>query len=222
MADVAIIELQALETKKADLEIRDEATIREYYDLRQQISMYTKDMREIITHPNYCLQFMQSGRLVRIKYRDYDFGWGVVVNFLPRKPAKGQSAADIRPQQAYIVDVVLQVADDVSFAPQTSQDLPPGVRPPGPGEKGKTEVVPVLLSCIDSIGHIRLFLPPELKTVESRNTVRKALEEVRRRFPDGMATLDPIENMGITDESFKKLLRVSKRIGALSEATTAP
>ncbi|KAK5015975.1 ATP-dependent RNA helicase mtr4 [Cryomyces antarcticus] len=33
------------------------------------------------------------------------------------------------------------------------------------------------------------------------------LEEVKRRFPDGIAVLDPIENMGITDESFKKLLR---------------
>lgn len=69
------------------------------------------------------------------------------------------------------------------------------------------EVVPVLLSCIDSIGHIRIFLPQELRSNEQRNTVRKALEEVKRRFPDGIAILDPIENMGITDDSFKKLLR---------------
>jgi ATP-dependent RNA helicase DOB1 len=33
------------------------------------------------------------------------------------------------------------------------------------------------------------------------------MEEVKRRFPDGIAVLDPIENMGITDDSFKKLLR---------------
>jgi ATP-dependent RNA helicase DOB1 len=71
------------------------------------------------------------------------------------------------------------------------------------------EVIPVLLSCIDSIGHLRLFLPSELKSVEQRNGVRKALEEVKKRFPDGIAILDPIENMGITDDSFKKLLRVS-------------
>lgn len=69
------------------------------------------------------------------------------------------------------------------------------------------EVVPVLLSCIDSIGHLRLFLPPDLKSVDQRNGVRKALEEVKKRFPDGIAILDPIENMGITDDSFKKLLR---------------
>jgi len=34
------------------------------------------------------------------------------------------------------------------------------------------------------------------------------LDEIKRRFPDGIAVLDPIENMGISDESFKKLLRV--------------
>ncbi|KAH7061359.1 ATP-dependent RNA helicase DOB1 [Macrophomina phaseolina] len=199
--------LNELEHEKAGIQIQDESTIREYYDLRQQLNQYTKDMRDVITHPNYCLQFMQSGRLVRIKHKDYDFGWGAVVNFTHRKPGKNQKASDISPQQSYVVDVLLQVANDVTFAPQPNQDLPQGVRPPSPGEKGKMEVVPVLLSCIDSIGHLRIFLPSDLKSSEQRNSVRKALEEVKKRFPDGIAILDPIENMGITDESFKKLLR---------------
>jgi ATP-dependent RNA helicase DOB1 len=69
------------------------------------------------------------------------------------------------------------------------------------------EVVPVLLSCIEAIAHVRIFLPKDLNPAEQRNTVRKSIEEVKRRFPDGIAVLDPIENMGITDDSFKKLLR---------------
>jgi ATP-dependent RNA helicase DOB1 len=86
-------------------------------------------------------------------------------------------------------------------------DIPPGLQPPAEGEKGKMEVVPVLLSCVEAIGHVRIFLPKELIGADQRNTVRKSLEEVKRRFPDGIAILDPIENMGITDDSFKKLLR---------------
>lgn len=189
------------------MDISDEGTIREYYDLRQQLNQYTQDMRDVITHPSHCLQYMQSGRLVRIKHKDFDFGWGAVVNFTNRKPGKGQKASDFLPQQSYVVDVLLQVASDVTFAPQPNQDLPQGVRPPAPGEKGKMEVVPVLLSCIDSIGHLRIFLPADLKSADQRNSVRKALEEVKKRFPDGIAILDPIENMGITDDGFKKLLR---------------
>lgn len=201
-------ELHDLETRKSNMDISDEGTIKEYYDLRKQLDVYTKDMRDIINHPNYCLQFMQSGRLVRIKYNDHDFGWGAVVNFTPRQKNRDQKAEDLTPQQSYVIDVLLQVADGSSNGTRTHSDLPQGVYPPADGEKSKMEVVPILLSCIDSIGHVRIFLPADLKSADQRNTARKSIDEVKRRFPDGIAVLDPIENMGITDASFKKLLRV--------------
>ncbi|KAI9815034.1 MAG: ATP-dependent RNA helicase mtr4 [Pycnora praestabilis] len=200
-------ELHELESQRSSLEIPDESTIREYYELRGSLTTYTKDMRDVINHPNYSLQFMQPGRLVRIKYKDYDFGWGAVVNFTARRPGKGQNPEDISPQQSYVLDVLLPVAESASIGTRTHQDLPEGIKPPAHGEKGKMEVVPVLLSCVEAIGHVRLFLPKDLKSIDQRNTVRKSLDEVKRRFPDGIAVLDPIENMGITDDSFKRLLR---------------
>lgn len=190
------------------MRIQDETTVKDYYDLRRQLDTYTKDMREVINHPNYCLQFMQPGRLVKIRYLEYDFGWGVVVNFSQKKPSRNEPA-EVKPQDSYVVDVLVLLANNSSPGTQVSKDLPPGVRPPGPGEKGKMEIIPVLLSCIDAIGHIRVFLPKDLKPSEQRQLVRKSVEEVQRRFPDGIAVLDPIENMNITDDSFKKLLRVS-------------
>jgi ATP-dependent RNA helicase DOB1 len=199
-------ELQELQTEKDEMEIPDEATIKEYYDLRQQLTSYTKDMRDVINHPNYCLQFMQPGRVVHIKYLSHDFGWGAVVKFTPRRPAKGQSD-EYPPQQSYILDVLLNISENSSVPTKTETDLPDGIQPPTEGEKGKMEVVPVLLSCIEAIGHVRIFLPKDLHPSDQRNTVRKSLDEVKRRFPDGIAILDPIENMGITDDSFKKLLR---------------
>ena len=202
-------ELHDLEMQWSSMQIADEATIREYYDLRKQLDAHSKDMRDVINHPNYCLQFMQSGRLVRIKHNDNDFGWGAVVNYTPRKPGKDQKAEDITPQQSYVIDVLLQVADISLTGTRTHQDLPPGVQPALDGEKSKVEVVPILLSCVESIGHVRIFLPKDLKSADQRNTARKAIDEVKRRFPDGIAVLDPIENMGITDTSFKKTLRVS-------------
>lgn len=201
-------ELHDLEMQWSNMQIADEGIIREYYDLRKQLDIYTKDMRDVINHPNYCLQFMQSGRLVRIKHNDNDFGWGAVVNFTPRKPGKDQKAEDITPQQSYIIDVLLQVADISSNGTRTHQDLPQGVQPALEGEKSKMEVVPILLSCVESIGHVRIFLPADLKSADQRNTARKSIDEVKRRFPDGIAVLDPIENMGITDTSFKNTLRV--------------
>merc|ERR1711939_529179 len=139
-------ELAELEQKRADMVIDQESEIKEYYDLRQNINNYTQEMKAVITHPQYLLKFLQSGRLVRIKYKDYDFGWGAVVNWLSVKPQKGQTEDDIPPGSKVVVDVLMNVASDASPPPQGSklnQDLPPGIQPPAPGEKGKMEVVPV-------------------------------------------------------------------------------
>lgn len=202
------LELHDLETQRASIEIADEGTIREYYELRQQLTTYTKDVRDVINHPNYSLQFMQEGRLVRIKHKEFDFGWGAVIGYTQVKHSREQNTEETAPQDLYLVDVLLQVADSSLMGSKAFHALPSGIRPAVEGEKVKMEIVPVLLSCVESIGHIRIFLPADLKQPESRNTVRKSLEEVKRRFPDGIAVLDPIENMGITDSSFKKLLRV--------------
>ncbi|KAL8793358.1 MAG: hypothetical protein Q9195_004036 [Heterodermia aff. obscurata] len=196
-------ELHELEAEKANFDIADEGLVKECYDLRQQLKTYTQDMRDVINHPNYCLQFMQPGRLVKIRFQDQDYGWGAVVNFTAVKLDRGQKQEELKPQESYIIDVLLQVADSKS----TRHEFSSGIQPPAEGEQGKIDAVPVMLKCIEMIGHVRLFLPEDLRVQEQKNKVRKMLDEVHRRFPDGIAVLDPIENMGIKDASFKKLLR---------------
>lgn len=195
------------------MNIQDEATIQDYYDLRKQLAKFTSDMQEVISHPDYCLPFLQPGRLVQIKYQDFDFGWGVIVNYKQRRSKNPNE--ELKPQQKYVIDVLLQVADGSSSGTRTHTDLPSGVVPPKEGEKTKMEVVPVLLSCLQAISHIRIFLPKEVQTVDSKNGVKRSLQEVKKRFPDGVALLDPIENMNIKDDSFKKLLRVSQYASTL-------
>ena len=80
--------MSELEVEKANTIVEDESTVRDYHDLRQKLDRYTKEMREVINHPNYCLQFMQPGRLVKVKYLNYDFGWGAVVNYTNRLRSK--------------------------------------------------------------------------------------------------------------------------------------
>ncbi|KAI9674382.1 MAG: ATP-dependent RNA helicase mtr4 [Trizodia sp. TS-e1964] len=197
-------ELRVVEAERSSIEIPDESLVQDYYDLRQQIDTYTGDMRDVINHPNYALPFMQPGRLVHIKYKDYDFGWGAVVNFSQRR---AQNDIELSPQQSYIVDVIISISESSVTGARSSDGLPPGVKPPPPGERGRMEIIPVVLSCLLAIGHVRIFLPNDLRSTDQKNIVRKSIDEVQRRFPDGIALLDPIENMGITDDRFKKLLR---------------
>lgn len=206
-------ELTSLLQEKDDMVIPDESTVKEYYNLRNQLEDYTKDMVSVVQHPNYCTEFLQPGRLVQIKTPSgEDFDWGVIINFTRRRsPAAGEPAHS--PQESIFIDVLLRLDGDSDKVSQqghpTKGVMPPGIRPfaEGSSKTGRYEVVPVLLNCVKAFGQIRLFVKGDLKTEQEKGTAGKNLEEAKRRFPDGVPVLDPIENMGIRDDSFKKLLR---------------
>ncbi|KAJ5812209.1 hypothetical protein N7474_008510 [Penicillium riverlandense] len=199
-------ELRELEEKKANMTISDEGTIRDYYELREQLDKYNDDVQIVLSHPKYALSFLQPGRLIHVKHRGLDFGWGAVVNVKERKVPK-HSTETFSPHQSHIADVLVKIADGPSVSTKTFDDIPAGIRPAKEGEKARMEVVPMTMSCIAGISHIRLHLPRDLVSVDTRNGIRKHIDEVHRRFPDGIAVLDPLEDMRIEDDSFKKLLR---------------
>jgi len=60
---------------------------------------------------------------------------------------------------------------------------------------------------------VRLYLPKDLRPADNRFSVGKSLQEVIRRFPDGVPPLDPIEDMNIKDDQFKKVIRVRSLCG---------
>lgn len=116
---------------------------------------------------------------------------------------------DIPPHEQYVLDVLLNCAPGTTLLKEKSvAPTPGGVQPCPPGVKGIPLVVPVLLSTVDGISHIRIFLPKDLRPDQARETAWKSVGEVHRRFPDGVALLDPIQNMGIKDEKFKALVAV--------------
>ncbi|KAF5611836.1 atp-dependent rna helicase dob1 [Fusarium subglutinans] len=216
-------ELMSLQQERDNTTIADESTVKDYYQIRQQLSAYTKDMRTVIQHPNYSISYLQPGRLVQIyNPKDEnetiagtgtDFGWGVIVNQTPRRAPK-MGEPEYAPQESYVIDVLLPIsrssADFYPTQPVEDTPMPVGLKPFGDDDNDdvKFAVVPCLLTCIKAISQIRLFLPKEgLQSESERETLTKSLMEVKRRFPDGLPVLDPIENMEITDDSFKKLLR---------------
>ena len=85
---------------------------------------------------------------------------------------------------------------------------PGGIQPCEPGQKGEPQVVPILLTAIEAISHLRIFLPKDIRQQAARDTVWKSVLEVQRRFPDGIGLLDPVQNMGIKDEKFLELIKV--------------
>lgn len=82
------LDLKQEEETRSITVIPDEDQVAEYYEYRQQLDQMAADFREVITHPTYSLPFLQPGRLVKVKYQKLDFGWGVIINYQKRLPAK--------------------------------------------------------------------------------------------------------------------------------------
>jgi len=125
----------------------------------------------------------------------------------------GPKPEELPPHEQYVVDVLLNCASGSAVSKDKDRSnvtpTPYGVQPCLPGQKGVPLVLSVLLSTIEGISHIRVFMPKDLRSDQARETLWKSVLEVQRRFPDGIPILDPIENMGIKDEKFKVLVKVS-------------
>ncbi|PPQ99955.1 hypothetical protein CVT24_009534 [Panaeolus cyanescens] len=216
-------ELKQEELSRDNNVIPEEELVSQYYDYRQQLDQLQADFREVVTHPTYSLPFLQPGRLVKVNYKKLDFGWGIVINYSKRSSPKLKSGAkgeDLPPHEQYVIDVLLNCAPGTTVPSSKDRSnavvtpTPGGVLPCPKGEKGIPLVISVLLSTIEGISHIRVFLPKDLRADAARETAWKSVQEVHRRFPNGVALLDPIENMNIKDEKFKELV---KKIGLLEE-----
>ncbi|KAI0275862.1 antiviral helicase [Russula aff. rugulosa BPL654] len=203
-------ELKREEEAKNSIVVSDEDLVAQYYEYRQQLDQMSADFREVIHHPSYSLPFCNLVGLSRSSIRSR-FGWGVVINYQKRQPPKNQPIPkdDIPPHEQYVVDVLLNCAQDSTLPKDrsTTTATPVGVLPCPSGKKGEPLVVPVLLSTLNGISHMRIHLSKDLRSISSRETVWKSILEVQRRTPDGIPFLDPVENMGIKDEKFKVLVK---------------
>lgn len=210
-ASVPILEkkLIKLETELNEIHIDDEVTIKEYYEIRKQLDLYNEDVRKIITHPSYILNFLQGGRLLKVKIGDFDYGWGVVVSYQKRINKRNKDRI-YNDHESYIVDVFVNTmfADSpTNLIKPFNPEFPIGIRPSKEGEKTKNQIIPITLDSIQQVGNLRLYLPKDIKSQQQMETLSKSLKEVKRRFENEIPLLDPVENMKIEDTDFKNLLR---------------
>lgn len=207
--------LPQLEAQLADAEARrdaiavdDEAAIATYYNMKRTLAQLDDDRQAVVRHPSYALPFLQAGRLVYIRHGALDFGWACVVSYQKRVPPRGaENAPPPAADAQYVVDVLLRAAPGTVVSRQN--EIAPssfsGIAP-ADGERADWVVVPVLLAEVREISGIRIFLPKDLRTRESRAQIGKNMGEVHRRFPHGLPHLDPVRDMKITDDGFKQLL----------------
>ena len=73
---------------------------------------------------------------------------------------------------------------------------------------GVMHVVPVQPSVIKAISSICIYLPQNLQSLESRQSVWKTVKEIKKRTKGTFPLLDPVEDMGIKDKLLVELVKV--------------
>uniref|UniRef100_A0A158QGV4 Superkiller viralicidic activity 2-like 2 n=1 Tax=Rodentolepis nana TaxID=102285 RepID=A0A158QGV4_RODNA len=83
------------------------------------------------------------------------------------------------------------------------------------------DIIPVRLDCLCGISQVRLVVPNDLRSVESRAMLFSSIEKCKMKLKvDELPPLDPINDMHITDGKFMELtevclLYISRNIGIL-------
>ncbi|XP_078737333.1 LOW QUALITY PROTEIN: exosome RNA helicase MTR4-like [Lampetra fluviatilis] len=193
-------QLKMLEQMYNGTQVPEEESVCAYFKIRQQLARLARDVEEFVRRPKYCIPFLQPGRMVKVKNEEDDFGWGVVVNF--HKKTNTKIVASAEPEALYVVEALLRCSRESARLPHTEAS-----KPPQPGDKGEMQVVPITLGLITALSSVRLYLPKDLRSHDNRQSVIKSIEEVHKRFPDGVPLLDPVDDMGIKDPGLKKLVQ---------------
>ncbi|PSS36362.1 DExH-box ATP-dependent RNA helicase [Actinidia chinensis var. chinensis] len=196
--------ISMLEEEAAMLDASGEAKVAEYHKLKLDIAELEKKMMAEITRPERVLYFLLPGRLVKVREGGTDWGWGVVVNVVKKPPvALGSLPPALSSSRgvSYIVDTLLHCS--IGLNENGSKPKP---CPPSPGEKGEMHVVPVQLPLISALSKLRISIPSDLRPVEARQNILLAVQELEKRFPQGLPKLNPVKDMGIEEPEFVELV----------------
>jgi len=239
-ADEAEKEGKAIEVVPGGTE-EDVAAVGEYFGMDRQLLLTQRKMMKIQRRPEHILPFVQSsGRLIDVTIDGENYGWGIIVRY---KRKSGTGTAGSAGQQAlntegpvHSIDVLLGCVDrhfdDTTPSAEARREEDKAnlgllwrgtarhCRPVLPGDKSdivSMREFTVDLNTIDRISAVRLFVPQDTKPQEARKNIMKSLQEVQRRFPDGLPLLDPVQDLKINVGEFNKLLeRASELKGRLA------
>ncbi|XP_044373877.1 DExH-box ATP-dependent RNA helicase DExH10 isoform X2 [Triticum aestivum] len=192
-----------LENEASLLGSSGENDLAEYHKLGLDISELEKKIMSEMIRPERALLYLVPGRLVKVRDGSTDWGWGVVVNVVKKPPASSSlpPALSASRNNNYIVDTLLHCSSSLSESGLRSKPCPPR-----PGEKGEMHVVPVPLPLVCGLSSIRISIPSDLRPPEARQNILFAVQELGKRYPQGLPKLNPITDMGIEEPELVDLV----------------
>ncbi|GJN28591.1 hypothetical protein PR202_gb16790 [Eleusine coracana subsp. coracana] len=188
--------ITSLENEATLLDSSGETDLAEYHKLELDISELEKKIMSEMIRPERALLYLVPGRLVKVRDGSTDWGWGVVVNVVKKPPASGTLLPALSASRGnnYIVDTLLHCSSSSSENGSRSKPCPARS-----GEKGEMHVVPVPLPLVSGLSSVRINIPSDLRPTEARQNILFAVQELGKRYPQGLPKLHPVNDMGIQE-----------------------
>ncbi|XP_022194420.1 exosome RNA helicase MTR4 [Nilaparvata lugens] len=187
--------IKELEEKESRIVVPKESQVSSYFSIRDHLKQLGARFQEFISKPEYLISFLQPGRMIKIKDETEEYDWGIVINFKKLNASKG-GKNPATSKGTLEIEVLLNLAESQLKSPP---------KPCPEGTVGEIEVVKLSNTVVNQISSIRLYYPTDLRPPDNRKFVLKLIQEVKKRFPDGVPLLNPIDDMKITDPGFKEI-----------------
>jgi len=185
----------AAEEEEAKITVPDHDLVEGYFRTQQKIDKLLVERHAIFSKPNYIIRYLTPGRLVRIRNGADDFGWAVFLSY-----KKQENLKDPTEPATYTMDIVMTVS-----AESAAKKVVSLLAPPGPAQPATHVVVPVLSSLVAELSSVRLKLPEDLSSHDSRAVVMRMVAAAIERVPKEQFLLDPVEHMKIKEPDFLKI-----------------
>jgi len=213
-------ELKQLVIKRDEINIDLETIVGTYFTIQQRYKEHCEKIASIISHPKYCVPFLQPGRLIYIRSNNSQIkeGWAVLIRHKHVQTSTINSARDER--ERHLIEVVQRI----SIIKSKHEDNNDGDDDDNNNNNnnvnksdGKVKFFEVNLSNLRQISTLRLYVGNNYKKEQSRVALWETVDEVFRRFEKSnleynLPLLNAIEDMKIPDSQgeFNTILK-SKR-----------
>lgn len=77
--------LDALQEQYDSMHVDNEDDVAAYFKVDQQLNKCKSELRDFIFKPQYVVPFLQAGRMIHVKNKEDDFGWGIIINYKNKK-----------------------------------------------------------------------------------------------------------------------------------------
>lgn len=190
-----------VQTKQEELQnftVKDEASIKSYHHIRDQLDTLTKKYQTFYTNPQYLRPFLQPGRLIHVKSEQHDYEWGMVIdNKIEKMDSKKNP---LKTDQKLIIEVLLNI-DETLDKKADKKPLP------CPKDKvGAIEIIPIDTTMVSKLSSLRIHYPNDLRSNDRRKDVMNDIKKVKEKFPTGLPLLNPVQDMNIKDKDFLNIL----------------